>query len=409
MPTRQPETKRAAPPVKRRTPREGTRGGRFAVLALMVLVASVLGAMMGQGALGDPQQKIEQKLGELDRIQSSEGSLRDQIDSMNAEVDQLIGEESRLREQLAVVEQELDQKQAELDQATAELNAQKAELARVRAKLQDSVAALEQLLVEMYKSNEPDLTSVVMRSASWSDLLTRTEYLDHIRTYDDEVVARVRGLRDQITALVAQLQVTHDKIQTARDEIAVKERELADQHAQIQAQQSKLVAARSAREKVLEALLAKEEQIQEDLSDIPAPAGRAVLASNGDAIPPSNAPLAVRAVIDAANQINDMPYIWGGGHGSFEASGYDCSGAVSYALHGGGFLSSPLDSTGLMFWGEPGGGNWITVFAHSGHAWAYIAGLRWDTGGPGGGNGPRWSSVMRTDASSYVARHPAGY
>ena len=57
----------------------------------------------------------------------------------------------------------------------------------------------------------------------------------------------------------------------------------------------------------------------------------------------------------------------------------------------------------------PGGGNWITVFANSGHAWAYVAGLRWDTGGPGGGNGPRWSTVMRSDASSFVARHPAGY
>jgi len=114
-------------------------------------------------------------------------------------------------------------------------------------------------------------------------------------------------------------------------------------------------------------------------------------------------------VIEAANQIDDLPYIWGGGHGSFTASGYDCSGAVSFALHGGGFLSSPLDSTGLEVWGSPGGGNWITVFANSGHAWAYIAGLRWDTGGPGGGSGPRWSTVMRDDASSFVARHPAGY
>jgi hypothetical protein len=124
---------------------------------------------------------------------------------------------------------------------------------------------------------------------------------------------------------------------------------------------------------------------------------------------PANAPLALRGVIEAANQIDDLPYIWGGGHGSFSASGYDCSGSVSFALHGGGFLSSPLDSTGLEVWGEPGGGNWITVFANSGHAWAYIAGLRWDTGGPDGGNGPRWSTVLRDDTSSFVARHPAGY
>jgi cell wall-associated NlpC family hydrolase len=379
------------------------------VLALMVFVTLVIASVIGQSAIGDPASKIAQKQDELSRIQSNEGPLRSQIDSMNAQVDQLIGRESQLRQEQAAAEHELAVKQAELDKATAELNAEKAELARVRAKLQAAVGALEQLLVDMYKSNDPDVTAVVMRSANWSDLLTRTEYLDHIQNYDDEVVARVRGLRDQITALVTQLQATHDRIQAARDQVAAKERQIASQHAQIQQQQSQLVAARNARQGVLEALLSKEQQIQTDLSNIPAPAGRATLDSSGDAIPPSNAPLAVRAVIESANQIDDLPYVWGGGHGSFTSSGYDCSGAVSFALHGGGFLSSPLDSTGLEVWGESGGGNWITVFANSGHAWAYIAGLRFDTGGPGGGNGPRWSTVMRDDTSSFVARHPAGY
>jgi peptidoglycan hydrolase CwlO-like protein len=379
------------------------------VLALMVLVTLVIGLLLGQSAIGDPASKIAQKQDELSRIQSNEGPLSSQIDSMNARVDQLIGEESRVRQEQAAAQHELDQKQAELDQATAQLNAEKAELARIRAKLQAAVGALETLLVDIYKSNDPDVTAVVMRSADWSDLLTRTEYLDHIQNYDDEVVARVRGLRDQITALVNQLQATHDRIMAARDQVAAKERQIASQHAQIQQQQSQLVSARNARQEVLDALLSKEQQIQTDLSNIPAPAGHATLDSSGDAIPPSNAPLAVRAVIEAANQIDDLPYVWGGGHGSFTSSGYDCSGAVSFALHGGGFLSSPLDSTGLEVWGESGGGNWITVFATSGHAWAYIAGLRWDTGGPGGGSGPRWSTVMRDDASSFVARHPAGY
>ncbi|MDX6607698.1 MAG: hypothetical protein QOD14_2238 [Solirubrobacterales bacterium] len=374
----------------------------------MVLVTLVIGSLIGQSALGDPASKIAQKQSELSRIQSNEGGLRSQIDSMNTQVDQLIGRESQLRQEQAAAQHDLDQKQAELDKATAELNAEKAELARIRAKLKSATAALEQLLVDMYKSNTPDITAVVMRSASWSDLITRTEYLDHIQNYDNEVVSRVRGLRDQITALVTQLQATHDRIQAARDQVAAKERQIASQHAQIQQQQSQLVAARNAREGVLNALLSKEKQIQTDLSNIPAPAGHATLDSNGDAIPPSNAPLAVRGVIEAANQIDNLPYIWGGGHGSFTSSGYDCSGAVSFALHGGGFLSSPLDSTGLEVWGVPGGGNWITVFANSGHAWAYIAGLRWDTAG-NGADGPRWSTVMDENTADFVARHPAGY
>ena len=375
----------------------------------MVLISLVLASLVGQSAAGQgPADKIEQKLGELDRIQESKGPLESQIDAMNAEVDQLIGRESVLRQQETAVRADLAAKQAELDAATAELNEQKQHLAAVRAHLQAAYSALEDLLVDMYKSNDPDVVAVLLESSDWSDLLTRKEYLDRIQSYDEEVVARVRGLRDEVTALVEQLTDTRERIKTARDEVAAKEKELASTRAQVEQQHAQLAAARNARQSALDALLKKEQQIMGDLSEIPAPAGRAALV-DGEAIPPANAPLAVRAVIEAANQINDTPYVWGGGHGSFTSSGYDCSGAVSYALHGGGFLSSPLDSSGLMTFGSPGGGSWITVFAHSGHAWAMIAGLRWDTGGPGGGNGPRWSTIMRSDASSYVARHPTGY
>jgi len=394
-------------PTRTHRPRT-TRRGTAAVVSLMVFATLVIGSVIGQSALGDPASKIAQKQDELSRIQSSSGSLQSQIDAMNTRVDQLIGEESHLRQAQAAAQAQLDQKQAELDKATAQLNAEKAELARIRGKLRAATAALEQLLVDIYKSNDPDVTAVVMRAASWSDLLTRTEYIDHIQNYDNEVVARVRGLRDQITALVNQLQTTHDRILTARDAVAAKERQIASEHAQIASQQSALVSARNARQGALNALLAKQHQIQLDISHIPAPAGRATIDSNGDAIPPSNAPLAVRAAIEAANQIDNLPYIWGGGHGSFTSSGYDCSGAVSFALHGGGFLSSPLDSTGLEVWGEPGAGSWITVFANSGHAWAMIAGLRWDTAG-NGSDGPRWSTELNENAADFVARHPAGY
>jgi peptidoglycan hydrolase CwlO-like protein len=375
----------------------------------MVLISLVIASIVGQGAAGQsPADKIEQKLGELDRIEESKGPLESQIDAMNAEVDQLIGRESVLRQKEAAVEAELAAKQAELDTATAELNEQKRHLAAVRARLQAAYSALEELLVDMYKSNDPDVVAVLLESSDWGDLLTRKEYLDRIQRHDEAVVEEVRGLRDEITALVEQLTATRERIKAARDQVAAKETELAETRAQVESQHAQLAAARNARQSVLDALLKKEQAISDDLSDIPAPAGRATLV-NGEAIPPANAPLAVRGVIAAANEINDRPYVWGGGHGSFESSGYDCSGAVSYALHGGGLLDSPMDSSGFMVYGEPGGGSWITTFAYSGHMYAVIAGLRFDTGGPGGGNGPRWSTEMRSDASSFVARHPAGY
>jgi peptidoglycan hydrolase-like protein with peptidoglycan-binding domain len=125
------------------------------------------------------------------------------------------------------------------------------------------------------------------------------------------------------------------------------------------------------------------------------------------AIAPDSAPQEVKDAVTAANAITTKPYKYGGGHGKWEDSGYDCSGAVSYALHGGGLLDKPLDSTGFESWGGAGKGQWITVYANSGHAYAIIAGLRFDTSG-NGEDGPRWRKEARSP-SGYVARHPTGF
>ena len=144
-------------------------------------------------------------------------------------------------------------------------------------------------------------------------------------------------------------------------------------------------------------------------TDLCTPAAKASLLASGELIPPASAPAKVKAVIAAANRIRLKPYIYGGGHASFVSSGYDCSGSVSYALHGGSFLSSPLPSGPLESWGEEGEGRWITVYANAGHAYAVIAGYRWDTSGDEGGEtGPRWHTELR-DNVGFVARHPAGY
>lgn len=117
-------------------------------------------------------------------------------------------------------------------------------------------------------------------------------------------------------------------------------------------------------------------------------------------------PKPVRRVISAGNRIATAPYLWGGGHGSWKDSGYDCSGSLSYALHGGGLLDSPLNSTGFESWGEPGEGKWITIYANAGHAYMVIAGRRFDTTSRKL-TGNRWTNEMRS-SSGYVARHPPG-
>jgi cell wall-associated NlpC family hydrolase len=129
---------------------------------------------------------------------------------------------------------------------------------------------------------------------------------------------------------------------------------------------------------------------------------------DGRAVPPPGAPPAVKAAIAAANHIAGRPYIWGGGHLGFDSRGYDCSGAVSYALHGAGLLGTPLVSGQLAYWGSRGSGRWISVYANSHHVFIVIAGLRFDTrDSPPGVTGPRWHTYQ-VDQRNFTARHPAG-
>lgn len=142
--------------------------------------------------------------------------------------------------------------------------------------------------------------------------------------------------------------------------------------------------------------------------DMCTPTAKAHLLANGRLIPPAGAPARVKAVIAAANRIRTKPYIWGGGHARWYDNGYDCSGSVSFALHGGDFLESPLPSGPMERWGSPGKGRWITVYANAGHAYAVIAGFRWDTAGDSSGTGPRWHPQMLSNRG-FVARHPLGF
>lgn len=134
------------------------------------------------------------------------------------------------------------------------------------------------------------------------------------------------------------------------------------------------------------------------------PCPPATIQRNGLATSQLCQPLPVRAAVEAGNRIRKKPYVYGGGHGSFNSRGYDCSGSVSYVLHGAGVLDYPLSSGPLSLWGIRGRGSWITVYANAGHAYVTVAGIRMDTSG---GAGPRWQPLKNTNLG-YRARHPSG-
>ncbi len=398
---------------------------RWLLLAVVLLGLLCLWAAGGASAPAQTlQEKFDSTQGKLDQVRKSERSLSATIAEENAAIDSMLGEVSVLRREQAAIEAELSAKQSELERASAKLEADKERLARIRARLKRALGVLKRRLVAIYEAGSPDMVSVVLDSATWSQVNTRADYVSQIENHDDAVANRVKGLRDEAKAAVKRMAAVRLQIKEARDVIAAKEREAAAARAEAEKRFGELKAAQAERRETLDGLESRSQALSDNLGNISeqiASAGQAPPASapapltpgetagfisESEASVPSAAPPAIQGAIEAANSIATTPYIWGGGHGSFSSPGYDCSGAVSFALNGGGFLSSPLDSTGLETWGEPGPGQWITVYANAEHAWMIIAGLAFDTvGGPG----PRWHSSPVDSPEGFIARHPAGY
>jgi cell wall-associated NlpC family hydrolase len=136
------------------------------------------------------------------------------------------------------------------------------------------------------------------------------------------------------------------------------------------------------------------------------PGARAVLKRGRLRTGVGDGPATVRRIVAAANRIAHLPYKYGGGHGQWNDTGYDCSGSVSYALHGAGLLDSALTSGDFMSWGAPGKGRWVTIYANPGHVYMVINGRRFDTTGRDE-SGSRWQSRSRSSAG-YTVRHPPG-
>lgn len=395
--------------------------------ALLVAALSVFAALYdaGSAAAATPKEELQETRDELEGVRGRSESLAATIAEQNRAIDTMIGEVSTLRREQAAVEQQLGEAEAKLAAATEALERERDHLEAVRDRLERALAVLRQRLVSMYEAGSPDAINAILDSESWSQMEAQAEYLNAIQSYDDSVVGRVKSLRNEVRDAVLRLSDHRAEAEEARDEVATMEQEVTEAREEAEARFAELRAAQGQRRTALEALESRESALSDNLAsiseqiategsdittgEVPAPLNpgqEAQVITESEASAPASAPQAVKDVISAANAIAYTPYIWGGGHGSFESEGYDCSGAVSYALHGGGFLESPLDSTGLETWGEPGPGTWITVYANSGHTWMVVAGIAFDTvGGPG----PRWHDPWVDSPEGFVVRHPAGY
>ena len=258
---------------------------RWAALPpLVVLLSALTLALAAANAPASLESKRDATQGQLDRVREHEGVLTTTISHYTNRIDDLEGRVRALRDREAAVQRRLDRKQAQLDRAVAFLAKEKAHLVVVRGHLRRALVALRERLVEIYETGTPDVLSVVLEAHGWSDLVTRTEYVNRLQDQDQLLTSRVRELRDETRAVVDHLRAVRDRIEAARDTIAAQKQELVTTRSSIEAHQSQLVSARGKREDALAQIKDHEQKLEGRLGDIQAKIAEKLLGS-GVALP----------------------------------------------------------------------------------------------------------------------------
>jgi peptidoglycan hydrolase CwlO-like protein len=368
--------------------------------------AALLGGLTATSA-GDLQSQISSS-------QSAASSLQSQIAAESARIHETNQGLAAAQARLSAVQQQLNAREAELNRVQTQLLAARSHLLELENRLRLAAASLSANLVARYEGQQPDLVSVVLESRGFSDLLERIRFLDQIGHQDARVVAATRTARvevkrqaDSLAVLERRDRALTEQVLAQRNQVAAIQAALLNEHIRQERARNgdaaKLAALNSHLHK-LEARAAAQARAAAAAGN--ANVGGIAVDTGGMVQPPPGAPPAIAQVIAAGNAIATLPYIYGGGHASFQANGYDCSGSVSYALAAAGLVSSPMVSGDFENWGDPGPGRWITVYANADHVWMTVAGWRFDTVALAEG-GTRWAQGGG-EFSGFVVRHPPG-
>ena len=352
---------------------------------------------------------------------SAAASLQSQISADTNQIAQTAGGINAARARLNALQATLDAHIVQLRQVQTQLLAARTELVDLENRLRLASQALAANLRASYEDGSPDLMTVILNSHGFSDLLEQVDFIQRIGHEDASIVAATRAARTAVFHEALQLGNLEERDRTLTDDVLSQRNQVAALQVALVNREITEVGARSNAKTKLAAVNAQVSSLQSKLDAIEARAaaeaaqstaqvnqsvGGIAIDTGGMVQPPPGAPPAVREMIAAGNAIATLPYIWGGGHASFQAAGYDCSGSVSYVLAAAGLLSAPETSDEFMSYGDPGPGQWVTIWATDGHVWMDIAGWRFDTVALAE-DGTRWSQGGG-EFAGFVVRHPPG-
>jgi cell wall-associated NlpC family hydrolase len=389
-----------------------------------------MGALAGAGTLiasssADIQTQIQAN-------KSAAASLQDQINSESATISKTAGGVADAKQRLSMVQAQLEDHISELAKVQTQVMQARDELLALERRLQVASTDLASNLRAEYENGSPNLVDVILNAHGFSNLLDQVSYIKDAQHEDAQVVSFTKTARAKVLKEATGLgklelkdraltnQILNQRNQVAAIEIGLAKQQIAEEGQRTQAQaklanvnsktqalQQKLQQEQEQQEKALEAReAAAEAAARQSPAQVNEQIGGIAIDTSGMVQAPPGAPAAVSQMIAAGNAIATLPYIWGGGHGSFVSPGYDCSGSVSYVLAAAGLLNSPETSGALESYGDAGPGQWVTIYANAGHVWMTIAGWRFDTVALAE-DGTRWSRGGG-EYGGFVVRHPDG-
>jgi peptidoglycan hydrolase CwlO-like protein len=378
-----------------------------AALVCLAVLGGLLASALTAPSRGDTQSQIA-------NAQSARDSLQSQIADETARIQHTTNGLNDAQRRLDSVQQQLSVREAQLVDVQRRLVSARNHLVDLENRLRQAASALGASLRATYEGDRPDLASVVLESHGFNDLLERISFLKRVQHQDARVLDQTRAAQAEVKREATTLAGLEKRDQALTQQVLAQRNHAAALQSALLGQRIRQVSARSGDQSKLSDLnstlhkleaKAAAEAAQANATGNPNVGGIAVNTA-GAVQPPAGAPPAVAQVIAAGNAIATLPYIYGGGHASFHADGYDCSGSVSYALAAAGLVSSPMVSGDFESWGDPGPGRWITVYANADHVWMTVAGWRFDTVAQAEG-GTRWAQGGG-EFDGFVVRHPPG-
>jgi peptidoglycan hydrolase CwlO-like protein len=384
-------------------------------LAITVLtVALLLGSRLTGASAGDLQNQIT-------AARSAAAELQAQIVSDTAQIETTTTGLQAARRRLATIQGQLDQRVDELRRVQISLIAARDRLVDLENRMHRASTALADNLRANYEEGQPDLVSVVLDARGFGDLLDQVNFIQRIARQDASVITFTRRARIEVSAEAKALASLEQRDRRLAEQILGRRNQIAALRSALLRRQIAQLRTRAGRTTELGGLDARLRRLKAQAAKQAAQAaeqavraaatgnanvGGIALDTGGMVQAPAGAPPAIAQVMAAGNAIATLPYIYGGGHASFRADGYDCSGSVSYALAAAGLVSSPMVSGDFENWGDPGPGRWITIYANAGHVWMTVAGWRFDTVALAE-DGTRWARGGG-EFSGFVVRHPPG-